>query len=105
MLRATFGLDRSVIGVHIPIHKGLVGRVARTKKVVAVKEPETHEDYFPVPGSGEEKYRTFLGVPLFHNGALRGVLVVQTCHSHLYLLDEIALIFEAGRKIEADLAA
>lgn len=104
-LVATHGLHPSVVGTRIPIEKGLVGKVARTRRVVAVKEPETHADYYHVAGSGEEHYRTFLGIPVMRDERITGVLVVQTKHSHMYLLEEIAKIHETGRQIEGLLAA
>lgn len=104
-LIATYGLSPSVIGTLIPPERGLVSKVARTRRVVAVKDPENHPDYFHVAGSGEEHYRTFLGIPVLQGTELSAVLVVQTKHSHIYLLEEIAKIHETGRLIEGLLAA
>lgn len=104
-LVATYGLHASVIGTRIPKDRGLVTKVARTRRVVAVKDPESHPDYYHVAGSGEEHYRTFLGIPIARGADLAAVLVVQTKHSHMYLLEEIAKIHETGRRIETVLAA
>lgn len=105
VLEASFGLEDSVIGYRLPITKGLTGRVARHAKVVAVKDPEKHPDYHHISGSGEERYRTFLGIPVLNGHQVAAVLVVQTKHSHMYLLEEISRIHETGRKIESFLQA
>ena len=105
VLEASFGLEDSSIGYRLPISKGLTGRVARSAKVVAVKDPENDPDYHHVAGSGEERYRTFLGIPVINDHQVTAVLVVQTKQSHMYLLDEITLIHETGRKIETFLRA
>jgi L-methionine (R)-S-oxide reductase len=101
ILVASHGLDASAVGYRMPIGRGLTGRVARTGKVVAIKEPDRDPDYHHVHGSGEERFRTFLGIPIRNQNQIVGVLVVQTVEAHLYQLREVAHIHEAGRHIEA----
>jgi phosphotransferase system enzyme I (PtsP) len=105
ILVASYGLSHRVLGCAIPVSKGHVGRVARTKRVIAMKNPDEHPDYYHIADSGEEHYRTFLGIPVMAGRELKGVLVVQTKHAHMYLLEEIAKIHETGRRIEAALPA
>ena len=104
-LVATHGLSQSSVGYRMPISLGLTGRVARIKKVVAVKDPMSHPDYHHVVGSGEERYKTFLGIPIHGKEGLLGVLVVQTIEPHLFLLQEIAQIHATGRDVEPWLRA
>ena len=47
-LLATEGLDHSALGSVMTINQGLTGKVARTMKPLAVKQPHQHPDYFYV---------------------------------------------------------
>lgn len=105
VLVATYGLHPLALGYRMSVTSGLTGRVARTRKVVAVKDPAGHPDYHHVLGSGEERFKTFLGIPIQKGDRLLGVLVVQTVHSHLFLLQEIAKIHNTGREVEPWLLA
>jgi phosphotransferase system enzyme I (PtsP) len=105
VLVATQGLLPLALGYRMPLTSGLTGRVARSRKVVAVKDPQNHPDYHHVLGSGEERFKTFLGIPVQRGGRLLGVLVVQTVHPHLYLLQEVSRIHATGRDVEPWLVA
>ena len=105
VLEASFGLAPSSIGYRIPITKGLSGRVARTGRIVAVRNPADHPDYHHVPGSGEERFQTFFGVPILQHGQLVGVLVTQTVDRENYVLRDVSLIQETGRRIQTFLEA
>ena len=62
----------------MPLHEGLSGLVAEQLLPVAVADAREHPRYKYFKESGEDKYRSFLGVPLIDRGVLQGVLVVQT---------------------------
>jgi len=98
-LVATKGLSQSAVGVKMSIKQGLTGAVARTRRPLSVKNPDTHPDYFHVQGSGEEKYQSYLGIPLIKDQILFGVLVVQTVRSKLFFMNEIKLIHRAGNRV------
>jgi phosphotransferase system enzyme I (PtsP) len=79
VLTATVGLNRAAIGsVRMHISEGLSGLVLETMAPVFVINPSTHPRYKYFKESGEEIYRTFLGLPLIYHQRNLGVLVVQT---------------------------
>ena len=79
VLTATVGLNRAAIGsVRMHISEGLSGLVLETKAHVFVRNPSTHPRYKYFKESGEEIYRTFLGLPLIYHQRNLGVLVIQT---------------------------
>ncbi|MCK4487188.1 MAG: GAF domain-containing protein, partial [Desulfobacterales bacterium] len=79
VLRATVGLSKeSVDKISMSIHEGLTGLVLETMRPVFVVDPSRHPRYKFFDGSGEEAYKTFLGVPLVYHKDILGVLVVQT---------------------------
>ena len=79
VLTATVGLNRAAIGsVRMHISEGLSGLVLETMAPVFVRNPSSHPRYKYFKESGEEIYRTFLGLPLIYHQRNLGVLVVQT---------------------------
>jgi len=98
-LVATSGLSQSVIGARMSIKQGLTGVVARTRRSLSVKNPETHPNYFHIQGTGEEKYQSYLGIPLIKDMRLFGVLVVQTVRSKLFFMKEIKMLHDAGYRV------
>lgn len=78
VLLATDGLNsKSVKKVHLTFDQGLVGLVGRTRELINIENAPGHDNFFYVAGVGEERYKAFLGVPIIHNRALLGVLIVQ----------------------------
>ena len=98
ILWCSYGLDKASWGTRIPISRGLVGKCAREMKPISVKEPHRHPDFYYVPGSGEEKYQSFLAIPIVKNGDLLGVFVVQTIEMKFFLSHEIKFIWANAEK-------
>ena len=98
-MAASCGLNKNAVGSFLRYDQGLTGKVARTHKPLAVKNPQSHPDYFHIEGSGEEKYQSYLGIPLLHEEKLFGVLVVQTERTKMFLHSEIKSLYSAGREL------
>jgi phosphotransferase system enzyme I (PtsP) len=78
VLLATDGLNSSSVGkVRFTFDQGLVGLVGQSGELINIENAPEHPDFLHIAGIGEERYRAFLGVPIIHNRALLGVLVVQ----------------------------
>ena len=60
------------------LNEGLTGLVAEQLRPVWVATRESIRATSIFAKSGEEEYRSFLGVPLIDRGVLQGVMVVQT---------------------------
>ena len=79
VLAATFGLNRESIGkIRMRIQEGLTGLVMERLSPVFVRNPAAHERFKYFEGSGEERYSTFLGLPLIYHQKSLGVMVIQT---------------------------
>lgn len=98
-LVATSGLSQSVIGARMSTRQGLTGVVARSRRSLSVKNPVSHPNYFHIQGSGEEKYQSYLGIPLIKDMRLFGVLVIQTIRPKLFFMKEIKTLHEAGYRV------
>src|SRR5690554_529747 len=78
VLMATDGLRPEAVGrVRLRSNMGLVGRVVVREEPVNLEDAESHPDYYYFPETGEERFSSFLGVPIIHHRQVLGVLVVQ----------------------------
>ena len=66
---------------------------------VAVDDVRNHPRFKYFKESGEEEYRSFLGVPLIDRGILQGVLVVQTKEARVFREDEIRMLVDAAAQV------
>jgi starch phosphorylase len=100
VLAASLGLHAHCIGaLRMPLHEGLAGLVAEQCRPVAVDDASRHPRYKYFKESGEEEYRSFLGVPLIDRGILQGVIVVQTKEPRIFRDNEIRMLAEAAGQL------
>ena len=101
VLRATVGLDRESVGkVSMRLNEGLVGLVLEKDEPVYVPDAISHQRYKYFPETGEERFHTFLGVPV-HDGRKKplGVLVAQTLERRKFNKSEIRLLSTAANQV------
>jgi phosphotransferase system enzyme I (PtsP) len=101
VLRATIGLDRESVGkVSMRTNEGLVGMVIEKGEAVGVTDAISHPRYKYFPETGEERYHTFLGVPV-QDGRNKpiGVLVVQTLTRRKFTKSEARLLKTAANQV------
>lgn len=92
-LRATKGLSRRAVGrVTMKVSEGLTGLVVEECKVVALQEPQNHPRYRYFKETGEERFHSFLGIPLFDRNIPIGALVVQSRASRKFSDEDISAL-------------
>lgn len=92
-LCATMGLGQESVGkVSMGISEGLTGLVIEKMSPVMVVDALAHPRYKYFPETGEERFHSFLGVPLIEKRKPLGVLVVQTSRRREFSRDEIRLL-------------
>ena len=92
-LCATMGLDQESVGkVSMGISEGLTGLVIERMSPITVVDAQAHPRYKYFPETGEERFHSFLGVPLIEKRMPLGVLVVQTSRRREFSRDEIRLL-------------
>ncbi len=93
VLVATLGLDaESVDAVSMGVDEGLTGYVIEQRQAVMAVDALAHPRYKYFPETGEERYHSFLGVPILDKRQVRGVLVAQTSRRRRFTEDEIRLL-------------
>ena len=92
-LWATTGLDRTAVGkVSLDKHEGLTGLVIETREAVVVPDAMTHERNKYFPETGEERFHSFLGIPISEKGNVLGALIVQSRSRRRFPRTEVRLL-------------
>jgi phosphotransferase system, enzyme I, PtsP len=92
-LWATTGLDASSVGrVTMAVDEGLTGMVVERLEPVMAIDALAHPRYKYFPETGEERYHSFLGVPVVDQRQPLGVLIVQTSRRRRFMRDEVRLL-------------
>jgi starch phosphorylase len=100
VLAATLGLRPKCIGtLRLSLNEGLAGLVAEQVRPVAVENAQNHPRFKYFPESGEDPYRSFLGVPLIERGVLQGVLVIQTKEPRAFTEEDVRMLVEAAAQV------
>ena len=78
VLMATQGLNAEAVGtVSLGLSEGLVGLVGQREELINLEDASSHPRYHYLPETGEERYNSFLGVPIMNRRKVLGVMVVQ----------------------------
>jgi phosphotransferase system enzyme I (PtsP) len=89
-LFATEGLNREAVHrTRLREGEGLVGLVAETAEPVNLSDAPGHPRFAYRPETGEDPYRSFLGVPVVRGGQVYGVLTVQNRSARQYDEEEV----------------
>ncbi|WP_417673055.1 phosphoenolpyruvate--protein phosphotransferase [Pseudodonghicola sp.] len=89
-LCATEGLKpEAVHRTRMRLGEGLVGRVAKTGAVINTADAPAERGFRYMPETGEERYSSFLGIPVQRLGESLGVLVVQSRQARQFSADEV----------------
>jgi phosphotransferase system enzyme I (PtsP) len=104
-LYATEGLNPgSVHLAQLRLGQGLVGTIAASARPLNLSNAQEHPAFAYLPETGEEIYRSFLGVPVLRAGRTLGVLTVQNRTMRTYREDEIEAL-ETTAMVIAEMVA
>ncbi|WP_298857804.1 phosphoenolpyruvate--protein phosphotransferase [uncultured Sulfitobacter sp.] len=88
-LCATEGLNKDAVHqTRMKMGEGLVGRVAKRRRVINTPDAPQAKGFRYMPETGEEIFSSFLGVPIQRLGDTLGVLVVQSKTAREFNPDE-----------------
>ncbi len=89
-LFATEGLNRTAVHTtRMREGEGLVGLVCETAEAVNLSDAPSDPHFSYRPETGEDPYKTFLGVPIVRGGQVFGVLTVQNKAERIYAEEEV----------------
>lgn len=85
VLMASKGLNTESVGlVSLAYGEGLVGLVGQREEIVNLEDAANHPRFRYLAGTGEEIYKSFLGVPIMYRRKVMGVMVVQNGERRAY---------------------
>ena len=89
-LCATEGLKAGAVHeTRMKMGEGLVGRVAKRRRIINTPNAPQAPGFRFMPETGEELYSSFLGIPVQRLGETLGVLVVQSKAAREFSADEV----------------
>ncbi|HYS43988.1 MAG TPA: phosphoenolpyruvate-utilizing N-terminal domain-containing protein, partial [Geobacteraceae bacterium] len=101
-LKATRGLSKASVGkITMKTSEGLTGLVIEQKGVVNIKNAPSHPRYKYFRETKEERFHSFLGIPLFERKAPVGVIVVQTREPRGFTPAEISTLSTIAYQISS----
>ncbi|MBP1688043.1 MAG: ptsP [Deltaproteobacteria bacterium] len=93
ILWATTGLATASVGrISMGVDEGLTGIVIQKLEPVMAIDAMAHPRYKYFPETGEERYHSFLGVPIVDQRQPLGVLIVQTSRRRRFTHEEVRLL-------------
>ncbi len=102
---ANEGLNPAFIGkISLAPDEGLVGQVATREEPLNTDSAESHPSFLFLPGIGEERYSSFLGVPIIHQRRVLGVLVVQQVEKRRFDEHEEAFLVTCSAQLASVIA-
>jgi starch phosphorylase len=100
VLAATIGLRQESVGrVRMRLSEGLAGLVAEQLRPQVVADATLHPRFKYFPEAGEDRYHSFLGVPVIDRGLLQGVLIVQTIEPRSFTPEDVRMLTTAGSQV------
>jgi phosphotransferase system, enzyme I, PtsP len=101
VLKATTGLNEKFIGnVTLRLGEGLTGLSLKELRPICERHASSKVNFRYFPGLGEEKYESFLSVPIIRGRTKIGALVIQNTEKNYFLEEDI----QALRAISTQLA-
>ncbi len=89
-LSATKGLKKSAVHkTRMKPGEGLVGHVALTARPLNLADAPSHPLFSYRPETGEDRFKSFLGVPILRGGRTLGVLVAQSEKARSFNEEEV----------------
>ncbi|MDN6315823.1 MAG: GAF domain-containing protein, partial [Halomonas sp.] len=105
VLMETIGLRTQAVGrVILPLGEGLVGLVAQRSEPLNLEDAQSHPRFRYFESTGEERYSSFLGIPIIHQRRMLGVLVVQQAEKRRYNDEDEAFLVTMAAQLAGVLA-
>jgi phosphotransferase system, enzyme I, PtsP len=105
VLMATHGLNPDAVGnVSLGFSEGLVGLVGQREELINLEDASSHPRFHYLPETGEDRYNSFLGVPIMNRRKVLGVLVVQQQEKRRFGESEEAFLVTLSAQISGVVA-
>ena len=104
-LMASEGLNPSAVGrVTLSHSEGLIGQVGLREEPINLEAAASHPKFHYIHETGEERFTSFLGVPIIHHRNTLGVLVVQQVEQRRFNEHEEAFLVTMSAQLAGVIA-
>lgn len=105
VLLSTDGLNPAAVGtLRLGLNEGLVGYVGKREEPINLEDAPAHPNFAYHEIVGEERFKAFLGVPIFHRRKLYGVIVLQQEDKRKYDESEAAFLVTLAAHLAGTIA-
>ncbi|MDH5377655.1 MAG: phosphoenolpyruvate--protein phosphotransferase [Gammaproteobacteria bacterium] len=105
VLMATEGLNPESVGkARLGEGEGLVSLVLERAEPINLENASEHPRYKYLPETAEERFHSFLGVPIVHHRKPMGTLVVQQLDSRTFDEEEVTLLMTIAAQLAGAIA-
>ena len=105
-LCATEGLNADAVHKTVlHVGEGLVGDIAQHKRALNLADAPSHPRFAYRPETGEDPFKSFVGVPVLRGGDVIGVLVVQNITERTFQNEEVEALQTVAMVLSEMLAA
>ncbi|MCA9400751.1 MAG: phosphoenolpyruvate--protein phosphotransferase [Candidatus Omnitrophica bacterium] len=95
LLKATIGLNNNFISsISLKLGEGLTGLALKELRPICERQASTNPNFRYFPGLGEEKFESFLAVPIHRGTHMIGAMVIQNTQKNYFTDDDIS-VFKA----------
>ncbi|MCM8536492.1 MAG: phosphoenolpyruvate--protein phosphotransferase [Lentisphaeraceae bacterium] len=77
-MTASEGYLSKAVGLKLKADEGITGHVFQSKRQVNMANPETHPSFKYIKQTGEERFNSYLGIPMMAGNSCVGVLAIQS---------------------------
>jgi phosphotransferase system enzyme I (PtsP) len=100
VLRATRGLDAASVGkVAMCLGEGLTGYMVESMCEVVAHEASEHPKFLFFPETGEERFKSYIGVPLAVRNRPVGALVIQRAEGNLGTNEDVQTLWTIAAQL------
>lgn len=105
VLRASEGLNKeSINNVRLSYSEGLVGLTVERAEPINLDNASEHKSFKYIKETGEERFRSFMGIPIIHHRKVLGVLVVQQTTPRCFDSNEEAFLVTLSAQLAGVIA-
>ncbi|MBD3347212.1 MAG: phosphoenolpyruvate--protein phosphotransferase [Chitinivibrionales bacterium] len=103
-LKATVGLNRKMIDtVKLRLGEGITGLALKELRALSVKSGEEHPNFRLFKGLDEERFKSFLAVPILRGIKKIGVLVIQRENNEGFTHNELATMQAVSNQLASSI--
>jgi len=93
LLKATKGLNQKFIdNVKLKLGEGLTGLALKELRPICERNASRNENFRYFPGLGEERFESFIAVPISRGSTMIGTMVIQNAEKNYFTDEDVSIL-------------